>query len=99
MKLFIIRIAERFLNYWHQVWQYMYITFIWAVLLQFNNMKYPVNSDKSDVANMIFCFLFFIIALSLPVLTFLYLNKKYFRLDYFEYSYWYENIFFLKLPE
>ena len=98
-KLFIIRIAERIMNFWHQVWQYQFITVLWCAALQFYNFSYTAGPSGLQVPNGIVCFLCLVGFLLLPPLSFAYLNKRYFRLDYFEYCYWYENIFFLKLPD
>lgn len=98
LKLFICRTAERFFNFWYQVWQYMYITFVFNGLVQLHNLSYPIGADRSPVPNAIFCIVCLIVAVVLPIVTFMYLNKKYFKTDYFEYTYWYENILFQKLP-
>lgn len=99
ISLFIIRVSERVLNFWYQIWQYQFIVVVWAACTQFYNFEYPEGKTNIQVPNFMFCFAWFILILVLPSLTMAYLNKKYFRLDYFEYCYWYENIFFLKLPD
>lgn len=87
------------MNYFYQIWQHNYIVYVWACCIQFHNMSYPSGADRSEVANMIFCFVVLVLMVVLPPATLVYLNKRYFRLDYFEYSYWYENLFFLLLPQ
>lgn len=77
----------------------MFIVLIWSACIQFHNLAYPAGANRSDVANIVFSFIVLVLAVMLPIATFLYLNHKYFRLDYFEYSYWYQNIFYLQLPE
>ena len=100
LSLFVIRTGERWLNFWYQIWQYQYITVIWAVAIQSYKFTYPKGTSIGlQYPNLIFCFIVFAVFLVLPPLTLAYLNKKYFRLDYFEYCYWYENVFYMKLPE
>lgn len=96
--LFFIRTSERFLNFWYQIWQIQFLILIWAAFAQLHNLSYPPDSNRSSIPNNIFCFLVLLIMIGLPIATLIYLNKKYFRLDYFEYSYWYKDIFLLKLP-
>lgn len=98
-KLLLVRTGERVLNFWYQVWQYQFIVYMFAFCVQLHNMSYPTDADRSEVANMIFCFLSMLLMVALPIVTLLYLNRRYFRLDYFEYCYWYQSVFYLKLPE
>lgn len=99
LKLYVIRLAERNNNFWQQVWQYQFIVFFWAACAQFYNTSYPLDSNRSHIPNIIFCVVCFGLITFLPTLTMMYLHRVYPKLDYFEYSYWYENIFYMQLPE
>jgi hypothetical protein len=98
IKLFICSTSERFHNFWHQVWQHLFITFTFAGTLQLYNLTYPPSSNRSAVPNAIFCFASLFVFIALPVITFHYLNNKYEEMDYSDYVYWNENILFQKLP-
>jgi hypothetical protein len=85
-------------DYWYQIWQYLYITFIFAGLVQLYNLNYESGSNRNVIPNNIFCFVCIVLTIVLPIVTFVYLNKKYEKMSYFAYAYWYNNIFFQKLP-
>lgn len=91
--------GERYLNFWYQVWQYMFIVIMWSAFIQFHNLAYPSGANRSLIPNIIFCFIVLLFSFAVPIFTFKHLKKTYFKIDYFEYSYWNQNIFFLELPE
>lgn len=96
-KLSIVHLAERVNNFWYQVWQYQYIVFIWALATQFYNVLYPEGADRSSLPNFILCGVVIVLVIGLPIRTFFYIRSKYYKIDYFEYNYWFQNIFYLQL--
>lgn len=89
IQLYFIRTAERRLNFWQQIWQYQYIAVLWTAATQFYNLEYPEDNRVLQIPNIIFCFAWLIIMLIVPPITFGYVGKRYFRLDYYEYCYWF----------
>jgi hypothetical protein len=71
---------------------------VFAGLVQLYNLSYPAGSNRSAIPNDIFCFVCLLLIIILPIATFLFVSKKYSTMSYFVYAYWYENIFFQKLP-
>jgi hypothetical protein len=45
-----------------------------------------------------FCIVCLLIAIALPIATYLFMNIKFSNMEYSDYSYWYEDVFFQKLP-
>lgn len=99
LKILAIEFSERTLNFWTQVWQYMFVVFVWAALLQLYNINYPSNSDRSCIPNAIFCIFCLVLYLAAPIATFIRTQKQYFDLDYFKYSHHYSHIFYQQLSE
>lgn len=99
IKIMVIEFSERVLNFWTQVWQYMFVALVWAGLLQLYNINYPRNSDRSCIPNAIFCISCLVLCLAAPIITFIRTHKQYYILDYFNYSHHYNHIFHLQLPE
>ena len=72
---FLDNTAGRILNTADQVWRYQLLATLWACLVQFHNLAYPANSDRSEGLNTAICILAFLITLAWPVLVMLYTRK------------------------
>jgi hypothetical protein len=87
IKLYLIHLAERGMNFWCQIWQYQYIVFAWAACVQFYNLAYPIDADRSQTPNTIFCILCFILVIAIPIFTTILTRRAYDKLDYMQYYY------------
>lgn len=57
------------MSFWSQVWQYQYLVLVWSACKQLYSLSYPLDSDRSQTPNTIFCILCLIAAVVLPILT------------------------------
>lgn len=68
------------------------------MFVQLYNFSYPSGSNRSAVPNGIFCIVCLLVVFALPIGSYLYLNYKFCNMEYSDYFYWYEDIFFQRLP-
>lgn len=76
MKTVLVYIASRILSFWYQIYQYMFLTFIWASLVQFHNFTYPPDSPRSPALNGMFCIASLLLFLTLAPLCHRYLLRR-----------------------
>jgi hypothetical protein len=73
------RLAGRLINFYDQVWRYQFLSTLWLCLIQFYNLAYPVNADRSSALNATICILSFICTLTWPAFLALYCRQKYYN--------------------
>jgi hypothetical protein len=75
MERIIDNFTNRVINFADQIWRYQFMATIWFCFLQFSNMSYPANSDRSQTMNSIFCISCFVSTLAWPVAIWYYCRK------------------------
>ena len=98
IRLFVIALGERVLNFWYCVFQYQFIAIVWAAIIQCFNFTYSHETTTTSITSLIFCIFVLSFTLVFPFIMIRYIRRQYDSLQYIEYYYWFENIFFLKLP-
>ena len=82
IKIFIIALGERIMNFWYPIFQYSFIVVVWSAFVQFHNVDYPENSNRNSGANLVFCILSLLVMVLVPFLVVKYIRSKYYRLEY-----------------
>ena len=91
----IDNIANRVINFFDQIWRYQFLSTIWFCFVQFYGIS---SASRATVLNGVLCILAFICSISWPVFVTFYCRRQYYQLEYSEYLYFYEDIYFGKIP-
>lgn len=95
----IDNIVDRPLNYLDQIWRYQFLATLWCCFIQFYNLKYPSDSNRSETINAILCISAFVCSLAWPAFIGFYSRKYYYENEYTDFLYKFEDIFYRRIPE
>lgn len=77
IRLFVIALGERVLNFWYCVFQYQFIAIVWAAIIQCFNFTYSHETTTTSITSLIFCIFVLSFTLVFPFIMIRYIRRQY----------------------